>query len=252
MVFKVLDHSEAKTIYLLGTKIDCIKVFISYLNSSGDVRSENVFFPRKLTDISLEKGKIYNGLFFTFIDFDKECIFPILFSFYEEDLHSYEIFQELLLLFFRRKYLQSGNICSIEFNENELWSEIKYLGTQVWRKKMLPFSENIFLKLEKENALRLLFSGLYPVLINSENKMFYVPPPLGLLGLNEEKLKKLIEWYEAESFEPGVHAFTKLGDVITSFLSYQRLVKDVMRRSLHLKYLKELVKCLKGMTTEEY
>jgi hypothetical protein len=247
IVFKVLEYYKARTIYLLGTKIECVEIRVSYLNSSGDIQMDVIYFPIKLADIPLEKGKIYNGLLFTFIDFNKEWIFPILFSFYEEDLHSYEIFQELLLLFFKKRYLKSGNLCSIEFKEDEFWNEIKYSGAQLWRKKVLPFSEDIFMRLEKENALKLLFSGLYPVLINSRDKIFFVPPPIGLLGLNEEQLKKFMEWYDTESWNLGVHAFTKIGDIITSFSSYQRLVKDIRRKTLYLKYLKEIMVKMRGV-----
>jgi hypothetical protein len=84
-------------------------------------------------------------------------------------------------------------------------------------KENVAFSEDIFMRLEKENALKLLFSGLYPVLINSQDKLFFVPSPMGLLGLNEEQLKRFMEWYDTESWNLGVHAFTN--SVATSFLT---------------------------------
>jgi hypothetical protein len=245
----MLEYYKAKTIYLLGTKIECTEILISYLNGSGNIQTDVVYFPTKLANISLEKGKIYNGLLFTFVDFNKEWIFPILFSFYEEDLHSYEIFQELLLLYFKKRYLRSRNLCSIEFKEDEFWNETKYLGTQLWQKKMLPFSEDIFMRLEKEDVLKLLFSELYPVLISFQNRIFFVPPPIGLLNLNEEQLKKFMEWYDTKSWGPSVHAFTKIGDLITSFPSYQRLVEDMRRKTLYLKYLKEIIIRMEEMRT---
>lgn len=244
IIFKVLEYYKAKTIHLLGTKIECTEIRISYLNSSGDIRTDMVYFPTRLANIPLEKGRIYNGLLFTFIDFNEEWIFPILFSFYEEDLHSYEIFQELLLLYFKKRYLKSGSLCSIEFKGDEFWEDIKYSGAHLWRDSISSFSKDIFMKLEKENALKLLFSGLYPVLINSQNRIFFVPPPIGLLSLNEVQLKKFMEWYNAKSWSTkhiGVHEFTKIGDIIMTYSSYQQLVKDIKQKSFYLEYLKEMM-----------
>jgi hypothetical protein len=250
IVFKVIDYDyyKVRTIYLLGTEIKCLEIRISYLNSSGDVRTDLAYFPTKLTtDITIIKGKIYNGLLFSFIDLDKEWIFPMLFSFYEENMHSYEIFQELLLLFFKKRYLESQNLYSIEFKEEDCWNEIEYLGRKLWRMRMLPFAEDAFMRLEKKNIFQLLFSGIYPVLVKSQNKVFFVPPPLGLLNLNEEQLKKFIEWCESESLNSSVHAFTKIGDIIPSFLRYQRLVKDIKRKNLYITYLKEMIRKMRSV-----
>jgi hypothetical protein len=241
IIFKVLEVRRARTIFLLGLQIKCLEVLISYLNSSGNIQTDVIYFPTRLFNVSLEKERIYNGLLFTFVDFDKEWLYPVLFSFYEEDLRSYEILQELLLIFFKKRYIESKNLCSIDFNGEEFWDEIKYVTAHWWRKKMLPFSEDAFLRLEKKSALELLFSGLYPVLINSNDKIFHVPTPIGLLKLEKDQLKKLMEWCNAEIWDQSLHAFMKIGDVITSFSAYQEFVKDMKRKVLFIKYLKEMI-----------
>jgi hypothetical protein len=188
----------------------------------------------------LEKEKIYNGMLFTFVDFEKEWLYPILFSFYEEDLRSYEILQEFLLIFFKKRYIKSENLFSINFYEEEFWDEIKYVTSSWRRKKMMPFSEDAFLKLERKNALELLFSGVYPVLIQSDDKIFFVPPPIGLLNLKKDQLRRLMEWCDKEEWDPSFRGFTKLGDIITQFLAYREFVKDMKRKALFIKYLKEV------------
>ena len=105
---------------------------------------------------------------------------------------------------------------------------------------MLPFSEDAFLKLERKNALELLFSGVYPVLIHSDDKIFFVPPPIGLLNLKKDQLRKLMEWCDKEEWDPSLHAFIKLGDIINQFLAYQEFVKDMERKALFIKYLREV------------
>jgi hypothetical protein len=252
IVFKILECYKGETIYILGTKIECIEIQISYLNSFGEIRKDIVYFPIKMMNISPEREKIYNGLLFTFIDLDKEWIFPILFSFYEEDLHSYELFQELLLLFFKKRYLESKSLCSIEFKEDECWNEIEYLGTQLWKKNMLPSFEDTFMRLEKEDALKLIFSGLYPILVNSKNKIFFVPPPLGLLNLSEEQLKKFIEWYDIKSWNLSDRDFIEVKDIIPflSFSIYKTLARDLKRKALYLEYLKKMMIYMRGKDYE--
>jgi hypothetical protein len=240
IIFKVLKICRARTIFLLGIQIKCLELLISYLSSSGDIQTDIIYVPIRLFNTSLEKERIYNGLLFTFVDFEKEWLYPILFSFYEEDLHSYEILQELLLIFFKKRYIKSKSLCSIDFCEEEFWDEIKYATSNWWRRKMLPFSEDTFLRLERKNALDLLFSGVYPVLLHSGSKIFHVPPPIGLLNLKKDQLKRLMEWCDREEWDPSLHAFIKIGDIITQFLAYQEFVKDMKRRALFIKYLKEI------------
>jgi len=240
VVFKVLNVSKVRPINLLSSKIKCLEIYISYMTSSGRIQEDLVYLPIRLINARVEKEKIYNGLLFTFIDFDEEQLFPILFSFYEEDLHSYEIFQELLLMYFKRKYIVSKSLCSIEFEEEEFWNEIESALTQLWRKGLLLPSEEAFLKLDRKKVLELIFSGLYPMLVSSENRIFHTPPPIGLLNLGKEKLKKLVEWYDTESLDLSVHAFTKMSDVIPSYPAYRRLVKDLKQKALLIRYLKEM------------
>jgi hypothetical protein len=121
IIFKVLGVRRARTIFLLGLQIKCLELLISYLSSSGDVKTDIIYVPTRLFNTSLEKERLYNGLLFTFVDFEKEWLYPILFSFYEEDLRSYEIFQELLLIFFKKRYTKSESLYSIRFHEEEFW-----------------------------------------------------------------------------------------------------------------------------------
>jgi hypothetical protein len=240
IIFKVLGVRRARTIFLLGIQIKCLELLILYLSSSGDIQTDIIYVPIRLFNTSLEKEKIYNGLLFTFVDFEKEWLYPVLFSFYEEDLRSYEIFQELLLIFFKKRYMKSESLCSIDFHEEEFWEEIKYISSNLWRRKMLPFSEDAFLKLERKNVLNLLFSGVYPVLIHSGDKIFYVPPPIGLLNLEKDQLRRLMEWCDKEEWNPNLHAFIKIGDIITQFLAYQEFVKDMKQKAIFIKYLKDI------------
>jgi hypothetical protein len=242
VVFKVIESYDIKTIDLLQTKIECLRIRIFYLNSAGEIRKDYVYFPTKLANIIVEKGKIYNGLFFSFIDLDKEWIYPILFSLYEEDLHSYEIFQELLLLFFKKRYLESENLFSIKFEEDEFWNEIRRIMINLLQVKMLPFEKDIFTRLTGKEMLKLLFSALYPVLINSQDKIFFVPPPVGLLNLGKEKLEKFMEWYDSESLNLNAFSFIKISDIIKSFPSYLQLARDLKSKSIYISYLKEIVR----------
>lgn len=246
IVFKVLQVRRAKTIFLLGRKIKCLELLISYPNSSGHIQTDIIYLPIRLLNTFSEKERIYNGLLFTFVDFEKEWIYPILFSFYEEDLHSYEILQELLLIFFKKRYIKSKSLYSVDFSEEEFWDEIKYVTSDWWRRKMLPFSEDAFLKLERKNVLDLLFSGVYPVLIHSPNKIFFVPPPMGLLNLKKDQLKRLIEWCEREEWDLSFRAFTRIGNIITQFLAYQEFVNDMKWKALFIKYFKEITIKMEG------
>jgi hypothetical protein len=242
VVFKLIECYNDKTVRLLQTKIKCLKILISYLNGAGEIRKDYVYFPTKLPNTTVEKRKIYNGLFFSFIDLDNEWIYPILFSLYEEDLNSYEIFQELLLLFFKKRYLKSENLFSIKFKEDEFWNEIGHMMRNLQQMKMLPFEEDIFIKLWRKDILKLLFSALYPILINSQGKIFFVPPPIGLLNLGEEELKKFMEWYDSESLNLSASSYIKIGDIIKPFSSYLQLARDLKSKSIYISYLKEIVR----------
>lgn len=193
IVFKVLEIRRVKTISFLNKELSCLELLISYLNASGNTQRDIVYLPRRLIDMRPEKGKIYNSLLFTLVDLEKEWIYPILFSFYEEDLRSYEIFQELLLLFFRNRYIESENPCSINFDEEEFWNEMNFFTNVLWKGRMLPYSSDMFWKLDKKNIIEILFAGLYPVFVKSNGRMFYVPPPISLLNIEKDRLIRLVK-----------------------------------------------------------
>ncbi len=242
IIFRILEIRRVKTICLLNRRIKCLEILISYFNASGDIQIDVIYFPTGLFNIKLEKEKLYNGLFFTFVDFEKEWIYPVLFSFYEEDLRSYEIFQELLLIFFRKKYIRSTNLCSIDFNEEEFWSEMKSITNSLWRKRILPYSDEVFLKLERKNILEVLLSGLYPILINLNNRIFYVPLPIGLLNLEKNKLIKLIKWCDMQTEQIDyARGFSEIGDILTSFPAYLEFIKDLRQKILFTNYFKQMI-----------
>ena len=249
VIFKIMKVRRARIIYLLRRPIKCLEILISYFNSSGNIQTDVIYFPTKLFNVSLEKEKIYNGLLFTFVDFDREWLYPVLFSFYEEDLRSYEIFQELLLIFFKKRYSRARNFCSIDFDAEDFWDEINYVASFWWRKRMLPYSEDVFSRLGKETVLELLFSGLYPVLVNADNRIFHVPPPIGFLNLEKSKLTKLMEWSDAEKWGMSLPDYLEVGDIIPSLAAYREFVRNLRQKALFIKYIKQMIIQMGGSST---
>ena len=240
-IFKISKVRRARTIYLLRSKIKCLEILIEYFNSYGHIERNIIYYPERLFNLGLEKEKTYNGLIFTFVDFDKEWLYPILFSFYEEDLHSFEIFQELLLIFFKKRYIESQNLFSIHFSEEELWNEFQHFSTILFREHILPDVKEFFWTLGKRGMLELILSELYPMLVRSGNNIFYVPLPVALLNLKKKELIKLMRWCDYQKWDLSVHSFLEIGDIIKFYPKYRRFAKNLKTKILLIKYIKKMI-----------
>jgi len=253
VVFKVLQKRKVKFVRFFGKETKYLQFLISYINASKEIKTDVMYFPIKLFNTRLEEGKVYNGLIFSFIDFNNEWIYPILFSFYEEDLHSYEIFQELSLIIFKNKYFKSGKIFSIEIDREELLSELKDFARYLWKRKLLEF-EDAFSRLDEKNIVHLLFSGLYPLLIESDNRIFYTPLPISLLNIDKNKMIEFVkncDKYASESdntktTEERNKLFLEWSFYISDTLNRNMtlagdLIRNIKQKALFIEYLKEMV-----------
>lgn len=239
IVFRIEEIGKKSKIPFLG-KEEYIEVTITYLTVGGNIKKDKIYIPLRLEKL-LESGKFYNGLIISFIDLENEWIYPLLFSFYEEEIESYEIFQEILLLFFKKKYLESNRLFSIEFDESEFWTEVNKILAKWFKRDQIE--HNIFSGLGKKNVLDLVFSesGLYPLLLNFNGKIFFVPPYISLLYLDRNNLSKFMTFYEEELSKESsklLSIIKELSDI--PIFSKDQLNTEIRQKTVFLKYLKEL------------
>lgn len=242
IIFKVVEIGGAQTINIYNTRIECLKVKISYLNASLKVKEQIVYFPfRHFQGVVLHKNKVYNGLIFSFVDLSNGWIYPVLFSFYEEDLQSYEIFQELLVILLRNRFLSSRDLFSIEVDKDELLKELKSFAYNLYKSKLLSLTEQAFMKLSDQNIMDLLFAQLYPIFLFTKNRVYYIPLPLGLLNISKNKMEKLIEYCENMRWE-NIGDRLELGELLeTNQADVILFIHSLKQRMLLIKYLKELI-----------
>jgi hypothetical protein len=252
IIFKVLKVDGIQTINVRNTRIDCRKVKISYPNASLKVKEQIVYFPfRYFKNVSLRENKIYNGLIFSFVDFINGWIYPVLFSFYEEDLQSYEVFQELLVILLRNKFLLSENLFSIVIDKNELLKELKSFAYNLYKSKLLSLTEQAFMKLDDKNMIDLLLAQLYPILLFTKNRIYYIPLPVGLLNISKDKMEMLIEYCENMKWK-SITDMLELGELLkTSVPNVTLFIRSFKQRMLLVKYFKELITYVEASIGED-
>lgn len=253
VVFKVLKKGKIRSVRFFDREIKYLEFFVSYINASKEISTDIIYLPLGVFKTKLETGKIYNGLIFSFIDFNTEWIYPFLFSFYEEDLSSHEIFQELLLIIIRNHYIKSNTFFSVDVPTNQLQEEMWKFANILWRKRFLKFSD-AFSRLDKKNIMEIIFSSLYPILAEYNNKIFYIPLPLGLLGVDRNTLIQFV--IEYEKYIQKIKSAKTISDRNKIFIDFCFYVSDIFKRNtslagelirnirqriLFIEYIKEMV-----------
>jgi len=254
IVFKLEKILKKRKIYFFNRKEMFFECEITYITSDFKLLRDRIYIPQKLFEISkVEENLIYNGLLFSFIDSEREWIYPVLFSFYEEDIRSYELFQELFLMRIRQNYLLTNSKFKICNSVNNIFEKVFSFARFLFRKEFIR-TEEIFLRLDKKFITDLVLSSLHPmILIGESNKeIFYTPLILALLGENNKKINNiitLIENFLTKESSLKTHEKNKLFFEISlniceelniNMNSAIELIRTIIQRMIFMEYIREV------------
>lgn len=254
IVFKLEKILKKRRIHFFNKKEMFLECEITYITSDFRFLRDKIYIPEKLFEIKrIEKNLIYNGLLFSFIDFEREWIYPVLFSFYEEDMGSYELFQELFLMRIRQNYFNTNSKLKISDNPEEIFEQVFSFARFLFRKGFIK-TEEAFLRLDKKHIMDMVLNGLSPMILFGENnkEVFYVPLLLALLEENNRKISNTVGLLEnfliKESclgideknrlfFETSVNICDELNINIKSSMA---LIRTNIQRMLFMEYIREV------------